>query len=333
MNEEIGNYQVIMENKLILICSDLCEGSTDLVCSWLNFYNKDFLRISNKNVITIKSIILNDFFTDFIFDIDETEYKLSSFKSYWYRRSNLNFRKLNKIEFSYEGINISDSVNNFISDEYEKIIEFFNFKLNEIALLNKYEDNNINKLNVLYVAKKLGINIPYTYISNNFKQINFRKESYITKAIGDLVINSNNKDFFSMTQRVDYKDETDEIGFSLIQKEIKKRFEIRTFFFNNTFYSSAIFSQENPKTQLDFRNYDDENPNRTVPFNLPISVEKKLNTLMSELKLNTGSLDLILTPKGDFYLLEINPTGQFGMVSFPCNYYLEKKIALNLINL
>jgi len=327
VNEEIGNYQVIMENKLILICSDLCEGSTDLVCSWLNFYNKDFLRISNKNVITIKSIILNDFFTDFIFDIDETEYKLSSFKSYWYRRSNLNFRKLNKIEFSYEGINISDSVNNFISDEYEKIIEFFNFKLNEIALLNKYEDNNINKLNVLYVAKKLGINIPYTYISNNFKQINFRKESYITKAIGDLVINSNNKDFFSMTQRVDYKDETDEIGFSLIQKEIKKRFEIRTFFFNNTFYSSAIFSQENPKTQLDFRNYDDENPNRVVPFEIPSFLKEKLLLLCQNLQLKSGSFDIAYTEDDKYVLFEVNPVGQFEQVSFPCNYNIHKHIA------
>jgi hypothetical protein len=32
-------------------------------------------------------------------------------------------------------------------------------------------------------------------------------------------------------------------------------------------------------------------------------------------------------PNGDIYFLEVNPAGQFGMVSTPCNYYLEEKIA------
>jgi hypothetical protein len=30
--------------------------------------------------------------------------------------------------------------------------------------------------------------------------------------------------------------------------------------------------------------------------------------------------------------LEVNPTGQYGMVSDPCNYYLDKKIAEYLID-
>jgi hypothetical protein len=34
----------------------------------------------------------------------------------------------------------------------------------------------------------------------------------------------------------------------------------------------------------------------------------------------------------ELVFLEINPVGQFGMVSHPCNYYLEKRIAQNLIN-
>ena len=35
----------------------------------------------------------------------------------------------------------------------------------------------------------------------------------------------------------------------------------------------------------------------------------------------------------EFVFLEVNPVGQFGWVSKNCNYYLEKKIALKLINL
>ena len=33
-----------------------------------------------------------------------------------------------------------------------------------------------------------------------------------------------------------------------------------------TFYSSAIFSQNDPKTSVDFRNYNKDKPNRTPPY-------------------------------------------------------------------
>jgi D-alanine-D-alanine ligase-like ATP-grasp enzyme len=52
---------------------------------------------------------------------------------------------------------------------------------------------------------------------------------------------------------------------------------------------------------------------------------------MQKLKLNTGSIDMIYTNDSKFIFLEVNPVGQFGMVSKPCNYNLEKKIALNII--
>lgn len=48
---------------------------------------------------------------------------------------------------------------------------------------------------------------------------------------------------------------------------------------------------------------------------------------MADLDLNCGSIDMILGNDGLYYFLEVNPVGQFGMVSGPCNYYLERKIA------
>ena len=48
---------------------------------------------------------------------------------------------------------------------------------------------------------------------------------------------------------------------------------------------------------------------------------------MNLIGLNTGSIDMILTPEGDYYFLEVNPVGQFGMISHPCNFYLEEKVA------
>ena len=94
----------------------------------------------------------------------------------------------------------------------------------------------------------------------------------------------------------------------------------------------AIWSQDNIHTEVDFRKYDTKNPNRNVPYTISLEIENKIHKLMEELGLNTGSIDFIYSSEGIIYFLEINPEGQFGMVSKPCNYYLEEKIALKIYN-
>ena len=53
---------------------------------------------------------------------------------------------------------------------------------------------------------------------------------------------------------------------------------------------------------------------------------------MERTGLITGSLDFILTPSGEYVFLEVNPSGQYDMISKPCNYHLDKAIATFLYN-
>lgn len=56
--------------------------------------------------------------------------------------------------------------------------------------------------------------------------------------------------------------------------------------------------------------------------------------LMTKLNLNTGSIDILKSSNdGKYYFLEVNPSAQFGMTAFPCNYPLHKIVAHSLINL
>ncbi|MGH9762966.1 MAG: hypothetical protein ACREAC_19250, partial [Blastocatellia bacterium] len=66
---------------------------------------------------------------------------------------------------------------------------------------------------------------------------------------------------------------------------------------------------------------------RTVPYRLSCDLESRLAALMKAVNLDTGSIDMVRTVDGRFVFLEVNPVGQFGMVSQPCNYYLERKLA------
>jgi glutathione synthase/RimK-type ligase-like ATP-grasp enzyme len=94
----------------------------------------------------------------------------------------------------------------------------------------------------------------------------------------------------------------------------------------------AIFSQDDPQTKVDFRKYNTRKPNRVCPYKLPNELGSKINSFMNRSGLETGSLDFVYTSDNKYIFLEVNPVGQFGMVSGPCNYYLEKKIANHLIN-
>mgnify|MGYP003653909829 CR=1 FL=1 len=53
---------------------------------------------------------------------------------------------------------------------------------------------------------------------------------------------------------------------------------------------------------------------------------------MVKMDLNCGSFDIIYTPSGEYYFLEVNPVGQFQWLSYNCNYFIEKLIAEGLIN-
>ena len=56
---------------------------------------------------------------------------------------------------------------------------------------------------------------------------------------------------------------------SCFQQLVEKKYEIRTFYLDGDFYSMVIFSQRREDAKLDFRNYDFNDPDRFLPFNLP----------------------------------------------------------------
>jgi hypothetical protein len=153
----------------------------------------------------------------------------------------------------------------------------------------------------------------------------------ITKPIGDVdLFLDGERSHFLYTTTLDLAavDELPErFGPSLFQERIEKDYELRIFYLAGECYGMAIFSQNDPQTRDDFRHYNRVRPNRMVPLRLGAGLEERLRALMADLALETGSIDLLQAKDGREVFLEINPVGQFGMVSKPCNYHLEKKVA------
>lgn len=253
----------------------------------------------------------------------------------------------NKIVIWFNGFNTEEIIDkqsvattNLISDFYSLFKTFRNFKVNQniFELGNMEYYDNTTKISILNLAQKLGLNIPTSKIVTSKKElINFKRKynNIITKSLNDNSVIQLNE-YQSMGYRCNCVTEDiikkmgDTFAPSLLQQEIKKEFEIRTFFLNGAFSSMAIFSQSDAKTATDFRNFNSSRSNRCVPFTLPKSIEIKLLKLLERLRLNIASIDMIYTPTQEYIFLEINQFGQWGFVATNCNYNIEKQIPVFL---
>ena len=196
----------------------------------------------------------------------------------------------------------------------------------------------LNKVRVLEEAARAGLEIPPTLVTTSREALRRFRDAHgrvVAKSVGDAAsLRYAGKAWAMFTEEVtdEALEALPERFFpSLVQARVEKAWEVRAFYLDGEIWAMAIFSQSNPRTETDFRRYDDARPNRCVPYRLPPAVADALRALMRALDTTTGSADLVRTPDGRHVFLEINPGGQFGMVSLPCNYPLERRVAEYLV--
>lgn len=305
---------------ILIIKRNELDISTELVISWLHAKTSKF-QIINLNDS-------NEYFNIFGDSKINLDLKKNEKCIIWNWRSNTSQHiDLEKNQF-----------NSFFQMESKIMLDYIFDNINSDSVWYPSKtDLSLNKLSVLKKCKELEIKTPDTIVTNNKKDVLLflnKNKKIITKPIFEVdAWESTNLTFTLYTEFVNSEiinSLPDTFFPSLFQECIEKVFEIRSFYIDGDFFSMAIFSQENKKTEIDFRHYDKSNENRISLFKLPNEIELKLTVLMEKLKLNSGSIDLIYTKNNEYVFLEINPVGQYNMVSEPCNYYLEKIIANKL---
>jgi ATP-GRASP peptide maturase of grasp-with-spasm system len=218
--------------------------------------------------------------------------------------------------------------------EMGRILSYLHSILRKVNHIGGLYLSEINKLHVLNTCRELDIAIPASLVAtrkSRLLQFFDKYEGVITKAATSTIFAGNGEvHLAAYTEAIDFEMLSglpDEFAPSFFQERIEKLVEIRSVYLENEFYSMAIFSQRNKKTQVDFRHYDRSLPNRRVPFVLPQEYSEKVKSMLNKFNLNCCSVDTLVSRTGKFYFLEVNPVGQFGMTSYPCNYQIEKRIA------
>ena len=112
----------------------------------------------------------------------------------------------------------------------------------------------------------------------------------------------------------------------VFQEQIPKLRELRVVFVAGNLFVGALDASRYSAVTMDWR--------RSTPEDctwesdrLPDEVTRHLNCFMVKLGLTFGAVDLIETPDGEHVFLEINPTGEWGMLERDLGYSISGAIA------
>lgn len=166
-----------------------------------------------------------------------------------------------------------------------------------------------NKILQLETARRIGFQIPETYITNSLSDV---RELY-SKFDGQII-------FKGLTDAKYHLGETRQVTSEILEKDDKLKYapvqfqwkvpckyDLRVTVVGDDVFATKIHSG-NRGDLIDWR-VDLKIP--MEPYHLPNKVKFKCLKLARKLGLLYGAIDLRETPQGEIYFFEINPSGQF----------------------
>ena len=316
------------------------ERTTEDVMDWITSLGGRCFRINGEDLIGTEgySISLDSESSEARFVIDGREISTAEIAAVWYRRGG-RFNDYT-VFAQVPDHDVAVQLDTHLRSEMQSTAQSLYALLANKPWLTRPSEARVNKMSALRIATEVGLDVPATLITNTRAELEAFRDKHgriITKAISDGTA------FYVGDQRcVTYTEEVHDADIAdlperflptLAQELLVKKYELRIVYLDGRLYPAAIFSQADPQTRIDFRHYNNQRPNRTVPYRLDPEVEESVRRLMNALGLTTGSLDFVRTVDDRLVFLEVNPVGQFGAFSGFCNYNIEKDVAAYLLSL
>ncbi len=184
------------------------------------------------------------------------------------------------------------------------------------------EDRAENKLRQLRVAREAGMVTPPTLVTNDPAAV---REFYdaqggdiVTKMLTPYSYGMGRGDFV-YTSRVMPEDLDALEGLALcpmvFQGRVEKTVELRVAVVGERCFTGAVDARGSAKGETDWRRADaHETPWQRAT--VPEAVRAKLCATVRALGLSYGAADVIVTPAGEYVFLEVNPSGEWGMLEY-----------------
>lgn len=311
---------------ILVLTYSLYEQCTDPVVDWLLEDNIPFFKLNLEDLVTKKVSYCVDVVNNDI--LIEGKSIKNLIDVIWYRRfySILDYFKYD------ENDSILQQVNEEADSEIKTFLEYLKYFFRNKIIMPEMPTYGENKLIFLDHAKKSGLSCPETIVTNDKKELLKFFEKNNCQIISKPLYFSNyfikGEDTFSIYTTTFTKEmidnAPDKFFPTLFQEKVSSIHEIRSFYLDGKFYSTAAITT-NPDKNIDIKlNYYTEHIH-WVNYQLPQEIEDKLRVFMKSVNLNTGSIDILRTNEG-FKFIEVNPVGQFLAPGNYSNYYLEYEI-------
>jgi MvdC family ATP-grasp ribosomal peptide maturase len=195
-----------------------------------------------------------------------------------------------------------------------------------------------NKQRQLRIAAHCGLSVPRTLVTNDpteARQFFAETEGrMVAKLLRPLTVSMNAAPLFVYTSQVREEDlacaETLRHSPMVFQELIPKERELRIAWVAGEAFTGALDASGTSRGQTDWRRAAPEEC-RWQTAELPVEVSRGLQGLMSELGLVFGAIDLICTPSGEHVFLEVNPSGEWGMLERDLGLPIADAIARALL--
>jgi glutathione synthase/RimK-type ligase-like ATP-grasp enzyme len=179
------------------------------------------------------------------------------------------------------------------------------------------------------MAQRIGLDIPKTIMSNDPNHIRNFWESLDGRCIY--------KPFaspiwtFSETRLLTKEDleDLDKLHYApiIVQEKIEKGTDVRVNIFGEAIFAASVKTHV-PAAELDWRI---DLTAKWEEHNLPDVIERQLISLLNNLSLHYGCIDLRQQPDGTYRFFEVNPSGQFLFVEIDTGQPLLRSLAKLLV--
>lgn len=324
---------------MILVFTERTDLNTRTVLAYLNYYAEPFEVFLEDDAIELEYAINTNGFDYQVYKNNNFLCNSKDIKSVWYRRTDIQVCRFGTGIFSQAGLE------NYSREHIKTRTEQIRRCMHNKKCLGKFGFGNYNKIEFLEKCTYLKIEIPKTRVTTS-KQVvmefwNSCNREIITKSLAfpfecENYTESGEIESYRLGYTVPVGKSEMELlpeffDLSIFQEKLDKQFEIRTIYLDGKTYSQAIFSQSREEAVLDYRQGYDSGM-RMCNYTLPAFVEEQVQKLMKALRLNFGSLDIVLTKDKRYVFLEVNPNGQYGAVSMSTNSNIDYEVAKCLMN-
>jgi len=311
--------------KHILLVTTRADLAADLLVVELRKRGKTFLRLNCEDFPTTVSMSWAPANSERILAVRGQARSLDSFQSAWYRRA---------VPPILPPAVASTGVGEFVSCERNSFLDGFwetagLFWINRPANVRMAE----NKLTQLDLAKGLGLAIPSTVITNDparARDFIASRPAAIAKPISRSALPGDTRPSVIFSTPVGPQDIPDDravqIAPFILQERIEKKLDFRLTLVGWHAFGTEILADKAAGDAADWRAL----PEQLLTYRIcqpPHEILDLSLQMCRRLGLTYAAFDFLLTPRGEYVFLEVNPSGQWGWIEHHTGHQITAALA------